>query len=121
MVTYELKHYRTEGDALPTTLFEINAEFIDYNCNAEEIERKDPGNDETRKAYFYDTYRFPRSFSYEDIVNGLIRLHYSLSDELALNRQREAKANEFKTYSDYCDECKTIAKEIAKARAEAKI
>lgn len=121
MVTYELKHFRTEGDNLPPTLLEINAEFIDYNANAEETERKDPENKETRKAYAYDAYRFPRSFTYEDVVNGLIRLRYTLSDELSLNRQREAKAEEFEAYSAYCEECKTLAKEIAKARADARI
>lgn len=121
MVTYELKHFRTEGDTLPPTLLEINAEFIDYNANAEETERKDPESKETRKAYVYDAYRFPRSFTYEDVVNGLIRLRYTLSDELSLNRQREAKAEEFEAYSAYCEECKTLAKEIAKARADARI
>ena len=121
MVTYELEHFRTEGDTKPSTLLEINSEFIDYNCNVSTETRKDRESDASREVYVYDAYRFPRSFKYEDVVNGLIRLHYTLSEELALQRQRDSKADEFQAYSAKCDECKALAKEIAKAREEAKI
>ena len=121
MVTYELEHFRTEGDDKPSTLLEINSEFIDYNCNVSTETRKDYETDATREVYVYDAYRFPKSFKYEDIVNGLIRLHYTLSEELSLQRQRDTKADEFATYSAKCDECKALAKEIAKAREEARI
>ena len=49
---------------------------------------------------------------YEDEVNRLIRLKYSLSDELAILRQRDTKPDEFKAYNDYVEECKAKAKEL---------
>lgn len=120
MIDYELKHFRTDGNEEPSTLLEINSEFIDYNCNISSNTKLDPDGS-IRKVLTYDTYRFPKSFAYADIVNGLIRIHYTLSEELALQRQRDSKADEFATYSAKCDECKALAKEIAKAREEAKI
>ena len=121
MVTYELEHFISEGNEKPSAILKINEEFIDCNCNVKEEDREDPERKETRKVFVYDAYRFPRAFKYEDIVNGLIRLHYTLSEELALQRQRDTKADEFATYSAKCDECKALAKEIAKAREEARI
>ena len=47
---------------------------------------------------------------YEDEVNRLIRLKYSLNDELAILRQRDTKPDEFKAYNDYVEECKATAK-----------
>ena len=49
---------------------------------------------------------------YEDEVNRLIRLKYSLSEELAILRQRDTKPDEFKAYNDYVEECKAKAKEL---------
>lgn len=55
---------------------------------------------------------------YEDEVNRLIRLKYSLSDELAILRQRDTKPDEFKAYNDYVEECKATAKEKLKKYEE---
>lgn len=49
---------------------------------------------------------------YGETVNDLIRRRYSLSDELALHRQRDEKPKEFQEYYEYCEECKKEAKEI---------
>lgn len=51
------------------------------------------------------------SLPYEQRVSRLIRERYSVDDELALSRQREAKAEEFQDYYDFCEECKRRAKE----------
>lgn len=48
--------------------------------------------------------------TYEERVEQLIRERYSLSAELAIQRQRETKAEEFKEYYAYCEECKLKAK-----------
>lgn len=48
--------------------------------------------------------------AYEDRVVELIRLRYSVNDELAILRQRDAKPQEFDDYNIYCEECKTQAK-----------
>lgn len=50
--------------------------------------------------------------AYKQRVESLIRERYSVADELALLRQREAKAEEFAAYNDFAEACK------AQARAE---
>lgn len=48
--------------------------------------------------------------TYEQRVVELIRLRYSVDDELAILRQRDTKTEEFEEYNSYCENCKTIAK-----------
>lgn len=48
--------------------------------------------------------------SYDERVELLIRERYSLSQELAIQRQRDTKVEEFNEYFSYCEECKTRAK-----------
>lgn len=47
---------------------------------------------------------------YEQEVTRLIRRRYSLSDELALSRQRDKKPEEWEAFDAYCEECKAEAK-----------
>lgn len=49
---------------------------------------------------------------YGERVNALIRERYTLSEELAILRQRDTKPDEFTQYNTYCEECKTKAKLI---------
>ncbi len=49
--------------------------------------------------------------SYEERVVSLIRERYSLDEELAIQRQRDTKPEEFEAYFNYCEECKMRAKE----------
>lgn len=53
----------------------------------------------------------PYKPTYEEYVEQLIRERYSLNQELAIQRQRETKVDEFNAYYEYCEECKTKAKE----------
>ena len=48
--------------------------------------------------------------TYEEKVVSLIREKYSVDDELAIQRQRDTKPEEFQEYYNYCEECKEIAK-----------
>ena len=48
--------------------------------------------------------------SYEETVIALIRLKYSLEEELAIQRQRDTKPEEFQEYVTYCEEWKAKAK-----------
>jgi len=43
-------------------------------------------------------------------INDLIRERYSLSDELAILRQRDEKPEEYKEYFAFCEECKKQVK-----------
>lgn len=44
-------------------------------------------------------------------VEALIRERYTVSDELAILRQRDTKPEEFEQYNAYCEECKMHAKQ----------
>ena len=48
---------------------------------------------------------------YEQKVVDLIREKYTMDEELAIQRQKETKPNEFEIYFNYCEECKLKAKE----------
>jgi hypothetical protein len=48
--------------------------------------------------------------AYAKLVTRLIRRRYSLSSELALSRQRDAKPEEWEEYDAYCEACKAEAK-----------
>ena len=48
--------------------------------------------------------------AYEEQVNALIRKRYSLPQELAIQRQRDEKLEEWAEYNTYCEECKKQAK-----------
>lgn len=47
---------------------------------------------------------------YEAKVDSLVRAKYSLSNELAILRQRDSKPEEFEQYNAYVEECKAEAK-----------
>lgn len=49
---------------------------------------------------------------YEQEVNRLIRKRYTLSQELAILRQRDEKPEEWQAYNAYCEECKAAAKAV---------
>ena len=48
---------------------------------------------------------------YPKYVEKYVRERYSVSDELALQRQRDSKPDAFQEYFDYCEDCKRRAKE----------
>lgn len=52
----------------------------------------------------------PVPMDYGETVNGLIRQKYTLSEELAILRQRDTKAEEFEAYNAYAESCKEEAR-----------
>lgn len=52
----------------------------------------------------------PAQIDYGETVNGLIRRKYTLSEELAILRQRGTKAEEFEAYNAYAESCKEEAR-----------
>lgn len=52
----------------------------------------------------------PVPMDYGETVNGLIRRKYTLSEELAILRQRDTKAEEFEVYNAYAEFCKEEAR-----------
>ena len=53
-----------------------------------------------------------KTVDYDEAVNNEIRKQYSESSEFAILRQKDEKPEEYKTYYDYCEQCKTYAKEM---------
>lgn len=51
-----------------------------------------------------------QSINYNEEVNSMIRQRYSLSEELAIPRQRDTKSEEFAAYNEYAEECKAKVK-----------
>lgn len=48
--------------------------------------------------------------NYKKSIVKLIRQRYSLNDELAIQRQKDTKPNEFAEYNAYCEQCKQQVK-----------
>lgn len=46
------------------------------------------------------------------LVDDMIRCQYSISDELAILRQRDSKPEEFAAYNEFAEQCKTDAREL---------
>lgn len=51
-----------------------------------------------------------KNLEYKSTIDRLIRQRYSVSDEIAILRQRESKPEEYAEYNAYCEECKAQAK-----------
>lgn len=81
----------------------INDNGINRDMTAEEIAQQQA---EERKQY--------QSMGYDELVEMLIHRKYSYGKELSLQRQRYEKPNEFAEYYNYCELCKTEAKNLLK-------
>lgn len=86
-----------EVDALFAAAFEQNAMIKDVNGVPTLVARPAPTAEETQAAY-------------ENYVNSLIREKYTLSQELAILRQKDTKPEEYAAYNAYCEMCKIEAK-----------
>lgn len=79
--------------------------YIYYN---EKGERLDPPYLESED----DFVEVSESDVYGEIVTRLIRENYTISDELAIQRQRDEKTEAFQIYYEYCEECKRRARKL---------
>lgn len=66
--------------------------------------------EEAPEATEDDTGTPPAQIDYGETVNGLIRRKYTLSEELAILRQRDTKAEEFEAYNAYAESRKEEAR-----------
>lgn len=55
---------------------------------------------------------YEETLSYGELANLFIRERYTLSEELAIIRQKTEKPDEYTEYFTYCEECKERAKQI---------
>ena len=84
-------------EAFFAAAFEQNAMIKDVNGVPTLVARPAPTAEETQAAY-------------ENYVNSLIREKYTLSQELAILRQKDTKPEEYNAYNAYCEMCKIEAK-----------
>lgn len=65
------------------------------------------------------TFKRYSSKTYEQVVEDLIRIRYTVSAELAILRQKSVKEDEYTAYYVYCEECKAYAKQLIAERKNA--
>lgn len=68
--------------------------------------------DDAIRVTFDNEPMYIRCDDYENMVDELIRLKYTMSQELAILRQRDTKPDEFSIYNEYCEHCKRFAKRV---------
>lgn len=86
-------------------IFEIiNGELVSRELTAEEIAEAEAYIVKMEKDYW-------QNVDYDDAVNTEIRKRYTVSQELAVLRQKDDKPEEYAEYYAYCEECKALVKE----------
>lgn len=70
----------------------------------EEIAAMEAENAQAEREYW-------QNVDYEDAVVTEIRKKYNINQELAIQRQRDEKLEEYMTYYTYCEQCKAFVKE----------
>ena len=95
-------------------MFANGGEEVEEILPTEGVEAK-PAWDEYEDIKVYIPYtaeelNAKRIKDYEKFVEDLIRVKYSVSNELAILRQKETKPDEFKEYYEYAEQCKAAAK-----------
>ncbi len=95
----------TNEFGLPDENFVIDVEYSPARDAWDEYE-----NIQVYIPYTAEELNAKRIKDYEKFVEDLIRVKYSVSNELAILRQKETKPDEFKEYYEYAEQCKAAAK-----------
>lgn len=83
---------------------------VEINTNTKEVTTRDLTAEEI--AQLEAMQQQQPQIRYEQLVSDLIRAKYTVDQELAINRQRHTKPEEFQEYFDFCEQCKQKAHEI---------
>ena len=75
-------------------------------------DEEDNLRENTTDVYFADELDIEGAPTYEKVVEALIADRYSLAQEVAIQRQKDSKPEEFAAYNEYAEECKKLAKRI---------
>lgn len=67
-------------------------------------------NESRYNARIIEEKEMVKNLEYKTTIDKLIRQRYSVSDEIAILRQRASKSDEYAEYNAYCEECKAQAK-----------
>lgn len=103
--------YNEYGDEVIVQVPYAVAKEVPFKLNKYDVELSRTDTTITFKRYS------PKS--YEQVVEDLIRLKYTVSGELAILRQKEVKQEEYTAYYVYCEECKSYAKQLIAERKNA--
>ena len=95
---------------IPETYNKYNPTTYMVNFNVVEETTKD--QDDNDIIQYKADYILVPALDKETIVNELVRRKYTLSEELAILRQRDSKADEFTEYNTFAEECKNLANEL---------
>lgn len=131
LMTYDLSKGRLVGDTIKTIIpaiegqeevghYETIAEYpnggkdVKWVVDQPYIEAK-PEREETEQIQVYIPFTAEEQALYdqriyENLVESKIRERYTLSQELAILRQRDSKQDEYAIYYAYCEQCKIEAK-----------
>lgn len=85
--------------------------------NPEYVENEYPGSEEGEvmhdNYWLYDVVLYEGSeITYPGLVQVLVARKYDIYSELAINRQKDTKPEDWNTYNTYCEDCKTLAKQL---------
>ena len=88
-----------------------------FYYNKQDVVVKDYNGEkeQEKQAYMYDLIECYGEPTYDTMVNFLVELKYSKSEENAILRKKLANLdtnNEFDTYNSYVEECKALAKNL---------
>jgi len=101
-------------DTKPEAIQKLGTGYYNIHLNIEEVQVEQI-NEETEESEIVTKWQCNvirvHDASYSTIVNELIRREYTVDKELALQRQREIKTEEFQEYFDYCEACKRTVRE----------
>lgn len=78
--------------------------IIEYNAQTGESTEREMTPEEL--AAMQEIENQTPEIPYEQRVVNLIRQRYSVDDELAIQRQKDDKPDEWQEYYDYCEWCK---------------
>jgi len=83
----------------------VNGVFYpcDRDLTEEEIGAMEQAGQKSEEGFWH--------LPYGERVSALIREKYSMDDEFAIQRQRAEKPEEFLAYFNFCEACKTKARE----------
>ena len=101
---------KSEFDKKPDTFLKYGENSTMVNYDVTEVERTI--DDMTIKVYECSSVIVEGEPTYPKVIEAMIREVYSVSDELAIHRQRDTKAEEFAEYSAFADACKAKAKAL---------
>lgn len=93
------KYRHAQNQYLSKSLFDSYG-----RCNYKFVDGKVVEIDEQDKSIY-------QPYTYEQLVERKIRTRYTVSDELAILRQRDTKPQEFEEYNAFCEQCKVEAKQ----------